>query len=67
MEVVDEVVGRADEALHHAKRNGRNRVHLSDAIRTTRDPDPRVKFVPALLQAIGNNADSAISCCACLR
>jgi diguanylate cyclase (GGDEF)-like protein len=36
-EAADEVVGRADEALHHAKRDGRNRVHLADATPTTRD------------------------------
>lgn len=37
VEDADEVVGRADEALYHAKHDGRNRVHLSDPIRTTRD------------------------------
>ncbi|MDG6108976.1 GGDEF domain-containing protein [Dactylosporangium aurantiacum] len=36
-ESTDEVVGRADEALYHAKHDGRDRVHLSDPIRTTRD------------------------------
>ncbi|WP_327005356.1 hypothetical protein OHA72_61960 [Dactylosporangium sp. NBC_01737] len=37
VEAADEVVGRADEALHHAKHGGRDRVHLADAIPTTRD------------------------------
>lgn len=37
VEGADEVVGRADEALYHAKHDGRNRVHLSDAIPTTKE------------------------------
>ncbi|MEV4514319.1 hypothetical protein AB0K00_35830 [Dactylosporangium sp. NPDC049525] len=37
VEASDDLVGRADEALHHAKHHGRDRVHLVDAIPTTRD------------------------------